>query len=73
MKRHLPFALTALRLLPGPVALVCALANAPRWVNLPILVTGTLSDIYDGILARGFGSRGRSPHQIKKAALADGL
>jgi CDP-diacylglycerol--glycerol-3-phosphate 3-phosphatidyltransferase len=55
MKRHLPFALTTLRLLLGPVALLCALTNVPRWVYLPILVAGTLSDIYDGILARRFG------------------
>ena len=55
MKHHLPFALTTLRLLLGPVALVCALTNVPRWIYLPILVTATLSDIYDGILARRFG------------------
>lgn len=55
MKRHLPFALTTLRLLLGPVALACALTNVPRCVYLPILVAGTLSDIYDGILARRFG------------------
>jgi CDP-diacylglycerol---glycerol-3-phosphate 3-phosphatidyltransferase len=55
MKRHLPFALTTLRLLLGPIALLCALTNVPRWIYLPILVAGTLSDIYDGILARRFG------------------
>jgi CDP-diacylglycerol--glycerol-3-phosphate 3-phosphatidyltransferase len=55
MKRHLPFALTTLRLLLGPIAMACALANFPRWVYLPLLVTGTLSDIYDGILARRYG------------------
>ncbi len=55
MKRHLPFALTTLRLLLGPTALISAFANAPRWIFLPILVTGTLSDIYDGILARRYG------------------
>src|SRR5450631_2028115 len=55
MKRHLPFALTTLRLLLGPVALACTLTNIPRWVYLPILIAGTLSDIYDGILARRFG------------------
>ncbi|HTX22587.1 MAG TPA: CDP-alcohol phosphatidyltransferase family protein [Candidatus Aquilonibacter sp.] len=55
LKRHLPFALTTLRLLLGPVALVCALTNVPRWIYLPILVTATLSDIFDGILARKFG------------------
>ena len=44
-----------MRLLLGPIALACALTNVPRWVYLPILATGTLSDIYDGILARRFG------------------
>ncbi|MGD1088324.1 MAG: CDP-alcohol phosphatidyltransferase family protein [Verrucomicrobiota bacterium] len=55
MKRHVPFLLTTLRLLLGPIALVCALTNVPRWVYLPILVTGTLSDVFDGVLARRFG------------------
>src|SRR5271163_5026625 len=55
MKRHFPFLLTTLRLLLGPVALVCVLTNVSRWVYLPILLTGTLSDIYDGVLARRFG------------------
>ena len=55
MKRHIPFLLTTLRLLLGPVALVCALTNVPRWIYLPILILATLSDIYDGILARRFG------------------
>ena len=44
-----------MRLLLGPVALGCALANVDRFVFLPILVAGTLSDIFDGILARRFG------------------
>ena len=57
MKRHLPFALTHLATIAwGPVALVCALTNVPRRIYLPILITGTLSDIYDGILARRFGA-----------------
>ena len=55
MKRHLPFALTTLRLVLGPVALGCALAGVSRLVFLPLLVTATLSDIFDGILARRFG------------------
>jgi CDP-diacylglycerol--glycerol-3-phosphate 3-phosphatidyltransferase len=54
MKR-LPFALTLLRLLLGPAALACALANVSRWSYLPILVAGTLSDVFDGILARRLG------------------
>ena len=37
MKRHLPFALTTLRLLLGPIALACALAGVTRFVFLPIL------------------------------------
>ena len=55
MKRHLPFALTTLRLLLGPIALACAGMGAARLVFVPILVCGTLSDIFDGVLARRFG------------------
>jgi CDP-diacylglycerol--glycerol-3-phosphate 3-phosphatidyltransferase len=44
-----------LRLLLGPIALACALLGVARFVFLPILVAGTLSDIFDGILARKFG------------------
>ena len=55
MKRHLPFALTTLRLLLGPIALACAFTGFTRFVYLPILIAGTLSDIFDGILARKFG------------------
>jgi phosphatidylglycerophosphate synthase len=55
MKRQLPLALTSLRLLLGPVALALAFGHAPRWIFLPLLVTGTLSDIFDGVLARRFG------------------
>ena len=53
--KHLPFALTTLRLLLGPAALLGALTGIPRPVFLLILVTGTLSDIYDGVLARRLG------------------
>ena len=53
--KHLPFALTLLRLLLGPVALAGALMNVSRWIYLPLLVAGTLSDIFDGILARRLG------------------
>lgn len=53
--KHLPFALTTLRLLLGPIALICAFTSVTRWIYLPILVTATLSDIFDGILARRFG------------------
>jgi CDP-diacylglycerol--glycerol-3-phosphate 3-phosphatidyltransferase len=55
MKRYIPAALTTLRLLLGPVALLGAVFGAPRWIYLPILVIATLSDIYDGILARRYG------------------
>jgi len=55
MKRHLPFALTTLRLLLGPITLACAFADVTRWVYLPILIVATLSDIFDGVLARKFG------------------
>jgi CDP-diacylglycerol--glycerol-3-phosphate 3-phosphatidyltransferase len=39
----------------GPIALACALAGVMRFVYLPILIAATLSDIFDGILARKFG------------------
>jgi phosphatidylglycerophosphate synthase len=52
LKRSAPFLLTTFRLLLGPLALVCAIEGAPRIIYLPILVAGTLSDIFDGILAR---------------------
>jgi len=55
VKRHLPFALTTLRLLLGPLALAGALFDWPRLIFLPILIIGTLSDIFDGILARRHG------------------
>jgi len=53
--KHTPFALTTLRLLLGPAAILCAISGVDRWVYLPILVVGTLSDIFDGIIARRLG------------------
>jgi phosphatidylglycerophosphate synthase len=55
VKRYIPFALTSLRLMLGPSALVCAFKNTPRIVYLAILLVGIASDIFDGILARRFG------------------
>jgi CDP-diacylglycerol--glycerol-3-phosphate 3-phosphatidyltransferase len=55
MKRYIPLALTTVRLLLGPVALIGAVWGIPRWIYLPILVVATWSDIYDGILARRYG------------------
>jgi CDP-diacylglycerol--glycerol-3-phosphate 3-phosphatidyltransferase len=55
MKRYIPVALTTLRLLLGPAALLGALWGVPRWIYLPILIIATWSDIYDGILARRYG------------------
>jgi phosphatidylglycerophosphate synthase len=51
---RIPIALTTFRLLLGPFALICAFLVVPRLVYLPILVLSTLSDIYDGVLARRF-------------------
>lgn len=55
MKSRIPVALTTLRLLLGPIVVLCALQNVARMIYLPILICGTLSDIFDGILARRFG------------------
>jgi CDP-diacylglycerol--glycerol-3-phosphate 3-phosphatidyltransferase len=52
---HLPFILTTLRLVLGPIALWCAIANVNRFIFLPLLIVGTLSDIFDGVLARRLG------------------
>lgn len=54
MKR-LPFALTTMRLLLGPIMLFCALDRLARWTYVPLLIAGTLSDIFDGIVARRLG------------------
>ncbi|HTB83124.1 MAG TPA: CDP-alcohol phosphatidyltransferase family protein [Candidatus Sulfotelmatobacter sp.] len=53
--KFVPFALTTLRLVLGPIALLSAMAKVTHFVYLPILIVGTLSDIYDGILARRLG------------------
>ena len=54
VKRSIPILLTTFRLLLGPAALATAWREAPRILFLPILVTGMLSDVFDGILARRF-------------------
>jgi phosphatidylglycerophosphate synthase len=54
LKRQIPFLLTTFRLLLGPLALIGALTGTPRILYLLILISGTLSDIFDGILARRF-------------------
>jgi CDP-diacylglycerol--glycerol-3-phosphate 3-phosphatidyltransferase len=53
--RWIPFALSTLRLLLGPLALACAVFGWPKILFAPILIIATLSDIYDGILARRLG------------------
>jgi len=53
--KFVPFALTTLRLVLGPIALLCAIVKVTQFVFLPILIVGTLSDIFDGILARRLG------------------
>lgn len=53
--KYWPVLLTTLRLLLGPIALLWALAGLSRWIYFPLLLAGTLSDIFDGILARKFG------------------
>ena len=55
MKRSIPFLLTTLRLLLGPLALAVVLLGWPRAIFAPLLLAATLSDIYDGVLARRFG------------------
>lgn len=51
----LPLGLTTLRLFLGPVAIAIALADQPRWWYAPLLLIATLSDIFDGVIARKLG------------------
>jgi len=39
--KYLPCTLTCLRLLLGPLALICAFQDYGRWIYLPILATNT--------------------------------
>lgn len=48
-------ALTTLRLLLGPMMVVVALANGDGWILGSAVIVATLSDIYDGKVARRFG------------------
>jgi CDP-diacylglycerol--glycerol-3-phosphate 3-phosphatidyltransferase len=50
-----PFGLTTSRLILGPLALLCTVRDWPRILFSPILIIATLSDIYDGVLARRLG------------------
>jgi phosphatidylglycerophosphate synthase len=54
MKRHLPFALTTLRLLLGPIALACARGRHAICLSAHFNRRHTLG-YFDGILARKFG------------------
>ena len=54
-KKRLPLLLTLTRVALGPVALAVALRSWPHWLFVPILIAATLSDIYDGVLARRYG------------------
>ena len=60
-----------LRLLLGPSPWLARLTNVPRWIYLPILVTATLSDIYDGILARRFSVATPALHNASKTLTDD--
>lgn len=51
-----PSALTTYRLILGPIAVLCAMRKIDaRLLYAFILVTGILSDIFDGIIARRMG------------------
>lgn len=45
----IPLGLTILRLLLGPLAILLAMTNQPRFIFAPLLVIGMLSDIFDGV------------------------
>ena len=55
-KRALPVCLVASRVLLAPVAIWMAIEGFPRWLWLLQMALATLSDVYDGKLARRFGT-----------------
>ena len=50
-----PLSLTLLRLALGPLAIALAMCGTRCWMYSLILVTGLLSDIFDGVIARKLG------------------
>ncbi|MAE62264.1 MAG: hypothetical protein CMJ49_13025 [Planctomycetaceae bacterium] len=52
MIRHIPVTLVVFRLAVGPTLIALALTNCRGLIFLPFLIAGTLSDIFDGIIAR---------------------
>ena len=55
MRRHLPAALIALRLMLGPLMLLVAANGEAAPLLAAMIVAATLSDIFDGVLARRWG------------------
>ncbi|WEN15453.1 CDP-alcohol phosphatidyltransferase family protein [Rhodanobacter sp. AS-Z3] len=55
MLLHLPLALTAIRALLAPVLVLLAMAWPDRLLLGIVLVTGFLSDVFDGVMARRLG------------------
>jgi CDP-diacylglycerol--glycerol-3-phosphate 3-phosphatidyltransferase len=54
--RWVPWSLVGLRLALGPTAVLIAWAGLPRWLWLLQFVVAALSDVYDGKLARRWGT-----------------
>lgn len=56
LHRWIPWSLVALRVLLAPVAVALAWSDLPRWIWLLQGAVAALSDIYDGKLARRWGT-----------------
>ena len=54
-KTIFPLLLTTLRLGLGPAAILLAQTGGPRFWFAPLLIGATLSDIFDGVIARRLG------------------
>ena len=52
LTNQIPVSMVILRLLLGPVVIFAALHRAPGWLFIICLAVATLTDIFDGILAR---------------------
>lgn len=66
--KALPPALIGLRAVLGPVMILGALQNWPGAVLVAMLAAGTLSDIFDGIVARRIGTATPRLRQADSAA-----
>jgi phosphatidylglycerophosphate synthase len=55
-QQWIPFALVWFRLALAPIFAASAILQAPPWLYVAVLLAGIVSDIFDGVLARRWGT-----------------